>query len=73
METTGKVVDALKGQPLALVLVIVNVLFLFGTGWAARDFMGRLEAATQRKDELISSMVQKCFDDRSDQRRENSR
>jgi hypothetical protein len=79
-EEGGKVitgtVDALKAQPLALALVIINVLFLFGGVWGAHDFLGRLEKATQRKDDLIAEMTKRCFDMRDkveDRDRDNSK
>jgi hypothetical protein len=54
-------VDALKSQPLALALVIVNVLFLLGGMWTAHDFFQRLETASTRKDALMSDMVERCI------------
>jgi hypothetical protein len=65
-EEGGKVasgtVEALKGQPLALALVVVNVLFLLGGMWTAHDFFQRLETASLRKDNLVSAMMERCIE-----------
>jgi uncharacterized BrkB/YihY/UPF0761 family membrane protein len=64
-EQAGKVVsgtvDALKGQPLALALVIINVMFLAGGMWTAHDFFQRLESASLRKDTMVEEMMKRCM------------
>jgi hypothetical protein len=64
-EQAGKVatgtVDALKSQPLALALVIVNVLFLGGGGYIATAFMKEIGNASLRKDELLADMAKRCL------------
>lgn len=54
-------VEALKTQPLALALVVVNVLFLIGGIWTAHDFFQRLESASLRKDKMMTEMVERCL------------
>lgn len=64
-EQAGKVatstVDALKSQPLALALVIVNLTFLGGGMYTAHDLFGRLDATSLRKDTLVSEMMERCI------------
>jgi hypothetical protein len=64
-DDTGKVahatVDALKTQPLALALVIVNVLFLVGGAYIAHDFFARMESSSERKDQLLSDLASRCL------------
>jgi hypothetical protein len=64
-EQVGKVatgtVDALKSQPLALALVVVNVLFLVGGSYVASSFMKELGNASLRKDELLADMAKRCL------------
>ena len=54
-------VEALKGQPLALTLVILNVMFLAGVMYTAHDFFQRLENASLRKDNMVSQMMERCM------------
>jgi len=65
-EEGGKVatgtVEALKSQPLALALVVVNVMFLIGGMWTAHDFFQRLGTASLRKDNLVSAMMERCIE-----------
>lgn len=56
-------VEALKNQPFILALILVNLLFLGGGLYVAKDFLNRLEAANQRKDTLIADMAKRCFED----------
>ncbi|MGY3130131.1 hypothetical protein ACVWZM_000813 [Bradyrhizobium sp. USDA 4501] len=61
LEQGGKVaseaVAALRGQPLALALVVVNVLFLIGVGFMLRE----VSQAVQRKDVLLSQLAERCL------------
>ena len=64
-DDAGKVaagtVDALKSQPLALALVIINLLFLAGGVYIARDFFARLESSANRRDELVHELATRCL------------
>ena len=64
-EESGKVaqgtVEALKGQPLALALIVVNLMFLAGGMYTAHDFFQRLESASLRKDNMVSEMMERCM------------
>jgi hypothetical protein len=64
-EQAGRVVsgvtDALKGQPLALALVLVNLTFLAAGIYVAKDFFSRLESASQRKDLMVEEMMKRCM------------
>lgn len=55
-------VEALKSQPLALALVVVNVLFLLGGMYTAHDFFLRLDTASLRKDKLVNDMMERCIE-----------
>ena len=60
MEEGGKVatstVEALKSQPLALALIIVNVLFLAFMMFIIHS----LKETTERKDALLSELARNC-------------
>jgi hypothetical protein len=64
-EEGGKVaqgtVEALKGQPLAIALIVVNLMFLAGGMYTAHDFFQRLDTASLRKDTLVSEMMERCI------------
>jgi hypothetical protein len=64
-EQAGRVVsgvtDALKSQPLALALVLVNLMFLAGGIYVAKDFFQRLESASLRKDTMVEEMMKRCM------------
>ena len=66
MQATGKIVghitEGLKDRPLALALILVNVLFLIVTS-------GVLYSVNQtgvRRDKLISDLIQLCQPKRGD-------
>ena len=64
VEESGKVassiVDALRNQPLALALIVVNVLFLGVAGYFMHVFFQELGVASTRKDEMITQLVSIC-------------
>lgn len=55
-KTTAVVAEGLKAQPLALALVVINILFLTGGGWL---LMHVAERAEQRDTALIA-MARDC-------------
>jgi hypothetical protein len=61
IEETGKVavstIDAMKTQPLAVALVVVNVLFLAVGGYFAHDFFGGIGATLEKRDALVRDLV----------------
>jgi hypothetical protein len=65
LEEGGKVasgtVEALKAQPLALALVVVNVMFLVAAAWFLHDLAGNAAANTLRKDKLVAEMMERCL------------
>ena len=56
-EEGGKVaagaVEALKSQPLALALIIINVLYLIAGGLFVREVGKRLDVRNERFDKLV--------------------
>ena len=55
------VVTGLQSQPLALALVVVNVLFLMFGGWFLWTLSGTAGEATKRRDALISQLAKDCI------------
>lgn len=49
-QTARSVVDALKTQPLVLVLLLINLVFIIWMAWAVHE-------GSTRKDKLVSDMV----------------
>jgi hypothetical protein len=64
-EEVGKVasatVEAMKTQPLALALVVINVLFLVGGIFVLRDIAENLKGQQLRKDELLAQLAKDCI------------
>jgi hypothetical protein len=52
------ILDGLKSQPLALALVIVNVLYLI----AGTVLLREANTARERRTDLVTTMMQKCMD-----------
>lgn len=63
-EEGGKVatatVESLKSQPLALALVLINVLFLVGGGFVLHDIANRIEARNEKADARLSEALRHC-------------
>ena len=54
-------VEAMKTQPLALALVVINVLFLLGGIFVLRDIAENLRGQQLRKDELLAQLAKDCI------------
>lgn len=54
--TTG-VAESLKGHPLALALVVINLLFLTGFAFTLRE----IAQAVERKDALLAEIASHCM------------
>jgi hypothetical protein len=54
-------VEALKSQPMALALVIVNVLFLLGGLYFLHDLKLSAQARNERQDKQFSTLLEHCF------------
>ncbi|WP_323984489.1 hypothetical protein [Bradyrhizobium japonicum] len=52
-----KVVGALRDHPLALALVVINLLFLTGFGFMLRE----IARAVARKDALLADIASHCL------------
>jgi hypothetical protein len=63
-EEAGKValsfIDTMKQQPLALALVVVNLLFLGAGMWVLRDVAERTTANTQRQADTYAKLAETC-------------
>ena len=51
----------MKTQPLALALVVINVLFLVGGIFVLRDIAENLNGQQLRKDELLAQLAKDCI------------
>jgi hypothetical protein len=64
-EEVGKVasstVEVLRSQPLALALIVINIIFMIGAGLFIRDAGIRTDAVNARKDALMQDMIQKAY------------
>ena len=65
VEAVGKALEALKGNPFVLGLVLVNAVFLIGGGLMLRDIVGKSSESNIRRDALLvqfAEMVKTCRD-----------
>ena len=53
MRTLASIAETLKTQPFALVLLLVNVLFIGATVWVYRE-------DSSRRSELIATLIRNC-------------
>ena len=60
-KVAGGTVEALKSQPLALALVVINVLFLLGGGYVLHDIADAQRASMLRKDQLLADLAERCL------------
>jgi hypothetical protein len=60
-KAANNLVDALKSQPLALALIIVNLMFLVGGLYAAKLLLTNISAAEEHRTELIKRLADKCI------------
>jgi hypothetical protein len=54
-------IEALKSQPLALALVIVNVLFLLGGLYFLHDLKASVQERNLRHDQQFSTLLEHCL------------
>jgi len=63
VEEGGKVasgvIEGLKSQPLALALIVLNIVFIIFVGWLAKTINARTETQYKGKDEQITTLLQK--------------
>lgn len=63
-EEAGKVatatVESLKSQPLALALVLINVLYLAGGLWSLHNVADAFRTREMARDQLVASLALKC-------------
>ena len=59
-KVAASTVDALKSQPLALALIVINVLFLLGGGWVMHTVTGAATAHRAAQDALLKQMIANC-------------
>jgi len=56
----SNVVEGLKSQPLALALIVVNMMFLAGGLYAAKTLLGNIATAETHRSQFINTLVEKC-------------
>jgi hypothetical protein len=65
LEEGGKVatatVESLKSSPLALALIVINVLFLLGGLYALHDLAQAMRVREERKDNLLAQLAKDCI------------
>jgi hypothetical protein len=65
MMGAGKVatatIESLKSSPLALALIVINVLFLVGGIWVLHDIALNLKGQQERKDQLLAELAKDCI------------
>ena len=61
VQTANAVVGALHGQPLALALIVINVLFLIAGGLFVFYIGNGIKAERQEAAQLLSSLITACI------------
>jgi hypothetical protein len=52
-----RIVEGLKAQPLALALIVVNLMFIIGFSYMLRE----IGQSVTRKDQLLSELAKDCM------------
>ena len=55
-EVASTVAHGLKGHPLVLAVVVINVLFIVSAGWTLRS----IAQSAERRDALLAQLVKDC-------------
>jgi hypothetical protein len=59
-KVASSVIEGLRGQPLSLALVVLNMVFIVFVAWLSYTVNARTEHQYQVKDELIIKLIEKC-------------
>jgi len=59
-KVASSVVEGLKGQPLSLALIAMNVIFVLFVAWLAHEFNQRTTSQYEVKDQLIAKLLDQC-------------
>jgi len=63
-EEVGKVantvVDSLRGEPISLALIVMNIIFVGAAGYWAHEVNGRTNQQFAIKDALIEKLINQC-------------
>ena len=64
LEEGGKVatgvVEGLKSQPLALALIVINLIFLLGGGYMLFNIMDRVRDGQVRHAQMLTDLMKDC-------------
>jgi hypothetical protein len=62
--TTGEAIkttiDALKGNPIVLGLLVINLMFLFAGGWTMNTIVNAVAATRTNQDAMIKVLLTSC-------------
>jgi hypothetical protein len=54
------VIEGLRAQPLALALIVMNLVFMLFVTWIANEFNQRTTHQYEVKDQLIAKLIDQC-------------
>ena len=66
-KVAGGVVEGLKAQPLALALIVMNIVFIGFAVWVLQSLDERTVRQYEVKDQLIAKLIDKCRESQSTQ------
>jgi hypothetical protein len=61
-------IEALRSQPLALALIVMNLVFVLFMAWLAHTFNERTNHQYEVKDQLIAKLIDQCKANQQSQR-----
>ena len=53
-------VDAMRSQPLAIALVVINLIFLVGGGFMLKQVGDAIVTERESRNQLLSQILEKC-------------
>jgi hypothetical protein len=53
-------IEALKGNPMVLGLLLINFVFLIGGAWVIHDVAERTATGNERRDKMLTEIIREC-------------
>lgn len=59
-DASKSLIQALKDQPMALALLVLNLAFLAFVGWLTHEVSGNMRTEREQRQQMILTLMQQC-------------